>query len=64
MSKAKYVLVDDYAEVSEVFDSLEELEDFLEDEGYDEDTLDDVRVFEIDTEYRVVHNKDYDLEEV
>jgi hypothetical protein len=57
---AKFVLIDNYNDLSEIFETEAEVETYLQEE-FDGD-VEDVRVFEVDTEYQVT--KKYELEEV
>lgn len=60
----QYILIDDSTEEHFIFASEEELEEFLEDREYDEDTLEDVRVYRVDKEYEVEANSSFELKEV
>lgn len=64
IGEAKFVLIDEANDVFETFESEEELEEYLEEEGYDEDEVEDLRVFKIETEYKVNADSSYELEEV
>lgn len=60
---AEYVLLNEENGTFETFDSEEDLQEFLEEEGFDTDETKELRVLSVDTEYRV-NVKSYELEEV
>jgi hypothetical protein len=61
---AVYVLLDGDTDSFELFETEEDLEEYLEDNDYDEEMLENVRVFSLDEEYTVTFDKKYILEEV
>ena len=58
----KYVLMDDDGNI-ERFDTEADLEEYLKDQDWDMDELENVNVFSYSKEYRVITNG-YELEEV
>ena len=60
----KYVVVDSVEEYADVFDSEEELQEYFEEYDDDGNDVEDLRVFEFTTEYKVVATKrDFELVE-
>ena len=59
-----YLINEDEDEVVTSFDTEDELEEFLKDNDYTEDDVEDLKVLEVNKEYRVVLDQEFSLEEI
>jgi hypothetical protein len=64
MTETEYILLDEEDGTFETFDSADELEEYLADQGYESEDgfVPNLRVFSVDTEFKV--KASFDLEEV
>lgn len=62
--KVEYVLIDVENDSYETFESMEDIEEYLDEEDYSEEDLEAVRVFAVETEFEVTLDSEYNFEEV